>query len=255
MTGDIISKNTDEDRTIPKPGVDDEDDEDDDYNPDDDEEEDEDEGNSPTATDNEPKLPTCNLSHSKLVVVDEAFESLFGYKYGTRFIPLKTSKRKRSQLPLPLFKEEQVLESLFGPITASRMMKTRDFVTKSSTERDITATTSSKEEEMVTELKHYAGKVIAVKSKKKRVEKGGKNKGIDSLLEELNGPSKLSTVAKTSSDWDTFKTETGMEEELEQKAQGKEAYLHKQDFLNRVDHRRFVEEKQKRDDDRRKRGK
>ena len=82
-----------------------------------------------------------------------------------------------------------------------------------------------------------------------------KPQGLDSLLQELNGPGKLSTVAKTSHDWDTFKTEAGVEEEIDKQAQGKNAYLHKQDFLQRVDQRKFVSEKQERDAQRSKRGK
>eukprot|EP00547_Thalassionema_nitzschioides_P013593 CAMPEP_0194250938 /NCGR_PEP_ID=MMETSP0158-20130606/24186_1 /TAXON_ID=33649 /ORGANISM="Thalassionema nitzschioides, Strain L26-B" /LENGTH=254 /DNA_ID=CAMNT_0038987895 /DNA_START=12 /DNA_END=776 /DNA_ORIENTATION=+ len=254
MTTDQADKKKEEEKnTSPNNGEDDDEEDDEDYNPD--EEKDQDEENEEqiaTTQDDEPRLPTCNLSHSKILLVDEAFESMFGYKYGTRFVPLNNKKRKRLEPPRSLYKEEEVLESLFGPVSASRMMKTRHYAIKSMKE---TCTRNiSKEEEMVTELKHYAGKIIKVQSKKTHVEKD-QSKGIDSLLQELNGPSKLSTVAKTSSDWDTFKTDTGMEEELEQKAQGKEAYLHKQDFLNRVDHRRFAEEKQKRDDERRKRGK
>jgi Bucentaur or craniofacial development len=34
--------------------------------------------------------------------------------------------------------------------------------------------------------------------------------GLDSVLQQIAGPSKISTVAKTSADWDSFKTETGL---------------------------------------------
>ena len=50
-------------------------------------------------------------------------------------------------------------------------------------------------------------------------------------------------VAKTSSDWDQFKEKSGMNEELEKKAQDKDAFLVKKDFLQRVDLRRFEHEK------------
>mmetsp|Transcript_27938 Transcript_27938/g.26781 ORF Transcript_27938/g.26781 Transcript_27938/m.26781 type:complete len:86 (-) Transcript_27938:209-466(-) len=71
--------------------------------------------------------------------------------------------------------------------------------------------------------------------------------GIDSVLEQLQHPSKLNTLDKTSSDWDTFKDRNEMKEDLEEKAQGNNAFLIKQDFLKRVDLRQFEKEKVQRD--------
>jgi len=258
--------------TINRNHEDDDEEDDDDYNPDEDKNKDDDEEGDDDALvppDEKNKIPTCNLSKSKLRVVDEAFESLFGYKYGTSFYqPDRRQSQQKPDQKILRYKEKETMESLFGPVVAARLLATRHYVTK---KEEINAKVGFKdendradEEEIVTELKKYAGKIITVKTKRKKrkmeysssaAPQQQKKKGIDSLLKELNGPSKLSTVAKTSSDWDTFKSETGVEEELEQKAQGKGAYLQKQDFLNRVDHRRFVEEKQEREDKRRKRGK
>ena len=67
--------------------------------------------------------------------------------------------------------------------------------------------------------------------------------GIDAVLSKINGPKKFTTIDKTNVDWETFKDKTGMEEELRKKAEGKDAYLVKKDFLNRVDVRRFEQEK------------
>lgn len=68
--------------------------------------------------------------------------------------------------------------------------------------------------------------------------------GIDALLTQINKPGKISTISKTSSDWSSFKeTKVGLTEELQQKSQSKDAYLVKQDFLQRVDERRFEHEK------------
>eukprot|EP00581_Thalassiosira_minuscula_P001242 CAMPEP_0183740116 /NCGR_PEP_ID=MMETSP0737-20130205/58785_1 /TAXON_ID=385413 /ORGANISM="Thalassiosira miniscula, Strain CCMP1093" /LENGTH=279 /DNA_ID=CAMNT_0025975101 /DNA_START=75 /DNA_END=914 /DNA_ORIENTATION=+ len=85
-----------------------------------------------------------------------------------------------------------------------------------------------------------------------------KEKGVDNLLTELSRPEKLSTVAKTSADWDLFKsknTNTELKEKLEDAAKGKEAYLVKQDFLSRVDQRKFELERRDRDRERARRGK
>ena len=86
----------------------------------------------------------------------------------------------------------------------------------------------------------------------------GKAKGVDNLLTELSKPEKLSTVAKTSADWDLFKSKNAdatLKEQLESQAYGNDAYLVKKDFLNRVDTRRFEKEKAERERERAKRGK
>jgi len=71
--------------------------------------------------------------------------------------------------------------------------------------------------------------------------------GIDHVLSQIANPDKLSTIAKSSADWDFFKDRSGLEEELEKQAQGKNAYLVKQEFLQRVDLRKFEQEKEGRD--------
>ena len=84
-----------------------------------------------------------------------------------------------------------------------------------------------------------------------------KAKGVDNLLSELSRPDKLSTIAKTTADWDLFKAKNAdatLKEELENKARGNEAYLAKKDFLSRVDNRKFELEKAGRDRERVKRG-
>lgn len=74
-----------------------------------------------------------------------------------------------------------------------------------------------------------------------------KDDNVDALLEQLSGPSKLTTVAKTSMDWDHFKTTTGLGTSLEEQAESKTSYLKKQEFLQRVDHRTFDLEKVQRE--------
>jgi hypothetical protein len=77
---------------------------------------------------------------------------------------------------------------------------------------------------------------------------------IDDVLQRLAGPSKTSTVQKTNNDWESFKeTDKQLQEELEKQAQAKDAFLVKQDFLLRVDNRRFEIEKEERDRERAKR--
>jgi Bucentaur or craniofacial development len=63
----------------------------------------------------------------------------------------------------------------------------------------------------------------------------------------------VSTVQKTSNDWEQFKETTGLGDRLEEQAESSTAFLKRQDFLTRVDHRTFEIEKKDRDRERAKR--
>lgn len=57
-------------------------------------------------------------------------------------------------------------------------------------------------------------------------------------------------MTKTGADWELFKDHAGLEEELKKNALGKDAFLVKKDFLDRVDHRKFEKEKADRERER-----
>ena len=76
---------------------------------------------------------------------------------------------------------------------------------------------------------------------------------LDAVLQQIAEPRRVSTIEKSSMDWDNFKSKEQIGAELEQHSKGKGAYLGKQDFLNRVDLRKFELEKQQREVERRKR--
>ncbi|KAJ6666099.1 hypothetical protein lerEdw1_001003 [Lerista edwardsae] len=64
--------------------------------------------------------------------------------------------------------------------------------------------------------------------------------GVNSLLGKIHAKKqKLSTLEKSKLDWDNFKEEEGIGEELAIHNRGKEGYLDRQAFLERVDHRQF----------------
>jgi len=67
---------------------------------------------------------------------------------------------------------------------------------------------------------------------------------IDSVLAEISGPKAISTVTKSSLDWDQFKETEKLEDDLANAS--KDGYLHRQDFLVRVDHRTFEKERDER---------
>lgn len=77
--------------------------------------------------------------------------------------------------------------------------------------------------------------------------------GIGSVLSQLGKKPKISTLEKSKLDWDRFKKEENIEEELATYNKGKDGYLERQDFLQRADLRRFEIEKEIRTVERNKR--
>ncbi|XP_037539151.1 craniofacial development protein 1 [Nematolebias whitei] len=69
--------------------------------------------------------------------------------------------------------------------------------------------------------------------------------GMSSLLGRICGKKqKMSTLEKSKMDWDAFKSEEGITEELAIHNRGKEGYVERKNFLERVDHRQFELEKE-----------
>uniref|UniRef100_A0A8C4QEH4 Craniofacial development protein 1 n=1 Tax=Eptatretus burgeri TaxID=7764 RepID=A0A8C4QEH4_EPTBU len=69
-------------------------------------------------------------------------------------------------------------------------------------------------------------------------------RGLGSVLGHIEGKRpRMSTLDRSRLDWDDFKEQEGIEEELATHNRGKEGYIERQAFLDRVDHRIFEEEK------------
>ena len=75
--------------------------------------------------------------------------------------------------------------------------------------------------------------------------------GISSVLGQLGKKAKISTLEKSKLDWDSYKKEENLEEEISTHNKGKDGYLERQDFLQRADLRQFEIEKQLRNANRR----
>ncbi|XP_011868516.1 PREDICTED: craniofacial development protein 1 [Vollenhovia emeryi] len=75
--------------------------------------------------------------------------------------------------------------------------------------------------------------------------------GISSVLGQIGKKAKISTLEKSKLDWDSFKKQENIEEELNTHNKGKDGYLERQDFLQRADLRQFEIEKQLRNTSRR----
>lgn len=107
-----------------------------------------------------------------------------------------------------------------------------------------------KEPVVVKEIFEYAGEQVVVEKlvteppaqtsksgfPKGRSVAGG---GLGSVLGALNKKNKISTLDKTKLDWDRFKDQEGISEDLSTFNRGKDGYLERQDFLQRTDVRQF----------------
>ena len=69
--------------------------------------------------------------------------------------------------------------------------------------------------------------------------------GLSSLTSQLGNSkkAKLSTLEKSKLDWDRFKTDEGISEDLKSFNQGKQGFLERQAFLERADLKQFEIEK------------
>ncbi|XP_044755240.1 craniofacial development protein 1 [Coccinella septempunctata] len=145
---------------------------------------------------------------------------------------------------------------------------------KSNTETIPKSETSKKADSdkvKITEIFEFAGEEVKVEkevpkdsaearllgtsscSNNTKVKKGGNLSGIGSVLSQIGKKKKISTLEKTKLDWDRFKKDENLEEELNNHNKGKDGYLERQDFLQRADLRRFEIEKEIRTVERNKR--
>ena len=166
-------------------------------------------------------------------------------------------KRKRT-------KATSVLAGIFGKSEAASIMNSAPSSSKNKTMTDadlkVVIQKSVKliqKSEKIEETRKFAGQSITIE---RTVKAGATNKqvnssalsSLDKALAAIKGPETVSTVAKSSSDWDNFKEKEGLEDELS--VAQKEGYLTKKDFLNRVDYRKFEMERDERLREQAKRG-
>ncbi|XP_063535231.1 craniofacial development protein 1 [Cydia strobilella] len=63
--------------------------------------------------------------------------------------------------------------------------------------------------------------------------------GLADVLGQLNKKNSLSTLDKSKLDWETYKKDQDINEEIQSHNKGKHGYLERQDFLERADHRQY----------------
>jgi len=189
------------------------------------------------------------LSTTKQRAVDDAFTELFGKPY----VPKPKGKKKPPKSKKAM-KKKKILSEIFGGASiASKIIASSEDVIRSDTEsRQRKGALGKVEKVEVKEQIRFAGQMMEIKrtveqkdnnSQSLQTNNEAKQVGIDAVLSKIKGPQKFTTIDKTNVDWENFKDKTGMEEELKKKAEGNDAYLVKKDFLNRVDTRRFEQER------------
>ncbi len=265
----------------------DSDEEDEDYVPGQDPEEgvpsDDDENDITNTLEEEEAGPTLSITKQK--AVDDAFNDLFGYNY-TKSAAVKSLSKLPVKSKSAMQKQKNILSSIFGKSSSSKLMATSKVTAALARPKASSGGMMRLEKRVIKEVKRFAGQEICVekvvmvpiftngggddgKPKSSANEQSNtdnvsaattapKAKGLDNLLQEMSRPEKLSTISKTSTDWDLFKSKNAdeaLKEQLESRAEGNDAFLVKKDFLDRVDHRRFELEKQERDRERASRGK
>ncbi|KAL7426391.1 hypothetical protein ACHAXM_000433 [Skeletonema potamos] len=277
----------DKDDNTKDPAVDNDEDEDEDYVPGQDPDEgvpSDDDENDIAATLEEDSGPLLSITKQK--AVDDAFNDLFGYNY-TKSAAAKPQSKLPVKSKSAMQKQKNILSSIFGKSSCSKLLSTSKVTAALARPKASSGGMMRLEKRVIKEVKRFAGQEICVekvvmvpiftnsgsggdgKPKSSTNEHSNTNnvtaataastaKGLDNLLQEMSRPEKLSTISKTSTDWDLFKSKNAdeaLKEQLESRAQGNDAFLVKKDFLDRVDHRRFELEKQERDRERASRGK
>ncbi|GMI21102.1 hypothetical protein TeGR_g14192 [Tetraparma gracilis] len=185
------------------------------------------------------------ISEHRRSAIDDMFAEMSGSKPAGD-VAAKKKGGKKGKVAKKEKRAKSLLSGIFGSSAAKKLVKNKPLDLSAGREkRELHAV----KKVVVEETKKFAGKNITVK-KTVLVDKNVKAPpaGLDGLLDDLKGPQKMSTIAKTATDWDNHVEETGMGEELQKATQ--DGYLVKKDFLNRVDERKFEIEKQARERER-----
>lgn len=137
--------------------------------------------------------------------------------------------------------------------------------TSSSTAAKITSVSPPNKKQTITEIFEFAGEKVNV-TKQVPIEsaaasvaqtkttlpfllggsggiKRSSSAGLSSVLDKIGKKNKISTLEKTKLDWNSFKQDQGIDEDLQTFNKGKSGFLERQDFLQRTDVRQFEIEK------------
>ena len=165
--------------------------------------------------------------------------------------PKKKKKRRLVYAAAPTKKSAlSVLGGIFGHDAAVKIIaRAKANRAKRDVEPSNKKTPVLLRRQTVVETKTFAGEKIEIKRTVMADANAAKEAqpatGIDAVIAELKAPQNITTVAKSSSDWDAFKSKEGLEDSLRDAS--KKGILVNQEFLERCDHRAFDREKDERD--------
>ncbi|KAI4877900.1 hypothetical protein NFI96_016783 [Prochilodus magdalenae] len=150
--------------------------------------------------------------------------------------PSKTSTESAQQEPKPKEPSKITITKVFD--FAGEEVRVTKEVDANSREAKSFLKNEEKTEEMEETLPSKAPSSLSPGPSAKRPA------GMGSILNRIGAKKqKMSTLEKSKLDWDAFKTEEGISDELAIHNRGKEGYVERKNFLERVDQRQFELEK------------
>lgn len=182
---------------------------------------------------------------------DKEFVQKVKAKTGLKSASASTSTAGGGGLSKSAKKKLSVLSSIFGGSQAAALVETAESKKRSRVDAEADIKSAAQEAARkvqrnmkVSETVKFAGQEISVQKTVMSTAQPVVAKpvsALDKVLDELKGPKVISTVTKSSIDWDNFKEKEGLEDDLAVAA--KDGYLHRKDFLDRCDVRAFETER------------
>lgn len=197
---------------------------------------------SAKARNNSKKIPKTDVDSGEELIVKAATE--------------EDNKKKADSLWADFLKDTTVTpKAKAGPSTSTTKVD----------DEEATPKAKAPEKVKITEVFQFAGEEVKIEKEvsvestistgpnETKVPKATepRRSGISSMLSKIGKKNKLSTLEKSKLDWNNFKKEENLEEEIVNFNRGKDGYLERQDFLQRADLRQFEIEKQLRNSNRR----
>uniref|UniRef100_A0A915IP56 Craniofacial development protein 1 n=1 Tax=Romanomermis culicivorax TaxID=13658 RepID=A0A915IP56_ROMCU len=102
------------------------------------------------------------------------------------------------------------------------------------------------------EILEFAGEEVMIDAPKIEQNSIKRPLGLLGVVSEISKKKKIGTFEKSKIDWESFKAEKKIDDELKQHNRGKGGFLDKQEFLQRVDLNQFEKEKELRNVSRKK---
>ncbi|KFP00009.1 Craniofacial development protein 1, partial [Calypte anna] len=152
----------------------------------------------------------------------------------TQVTPAKKAGEEKSGNKLQEKPKESEKPKDSGKVTITKVF---DFAGE---EVRVTKEVDSTSKEAKAFLKHQEKQQAAAPASLPTVSGVKRPSGMSSLLGKIGSKKqKMSTLEKSKLDWESFKEEEGIVEELAIHNRGKDGYIEKKAFLERVDHRQF----------------